>query len=324
MARYGVTFEKVADIANQLAANDINPTVDRVREKLGTGSKSTIAKHLKRWRTQAEFSSQQQDGPLSSYDPEQIPEPLMALMRDFWQSFYRTQVADEHARRGLPPAIVPQQLYSSINRQDAQSHLATDSTNRDTKESLHDLQEQMQMIQDYVVGLEAELAESTALGHRLAHRLEAFYRPILNTEATLNARGDLDIEPPATDLADPDIYAMPIVAELTAIQATLSRVEQSHSHLAEDLEWATRSAFNLAHSEEDLRHALHQALQQLDAAKVREAALTAENDSLNAQIIHLRRALALRQRFIERLEGEVLSVKPPSHAPLATDYAPLD
>lgn len=53
MARAGITYTEVATAAARLSAAGKNPTVDTVREALGgTGSKSTIAPMLKRWKTE--------------------------------------------------------------------------------------------------------------------------------------------------------------------------------------------------------------------------------------------------------------------------------
>lgn len=51
MARAGVSYHDIAKAAEAIRGQGHEPTVDRVREKLGTGSKSTIAPLLKRWRT---------------------------------------------------------------------------------------------------------------------------------------------------------------------------------------------------------------------------------------------------------------------------------
>ncbi|CAN5671766.1 hypothetical protein BH11PSE12_BH11PSE12_26930 [soil metagenome] len=51
MARAGILYSDVAKAASQLAENGKTPTVDTVREAIGsTGSKSTIAPMLKRWK----------------------------------------------------------------------------------------------------------------------------------------------------------------------------------------------------------------------------------------------------------------------------------
>lgn len=51
MARAGITYHDVAKAAESIKIQNQEPTVDRVREHLGTGSKSTIAPLLKRWRS---------------------------------------------------------------------------------------------------------------------------------------------------------------------------------------------------------------------------------------------------------------------------------
>jgi chromosome segregation ATPase len=51
MARSGVTYTEVAKAAETVKQQGFEPTVDRVREKLGTGSKSTIGPHLKQWKS---------------------------------------------------------------------------------------------------------------------------------------------------------------------------------------------------------------------------------------------------------------------------------
>lgn len=50
MARSGVTYTDIAKAAEKVKLQGHEPTVDRVREILGTGSKSTIAPLLKKWK----------------------------------------------------------------------------------------------------------------------------------------------------------------------------------------------------------------------------------------------------------------------------------
>jgi chromosome segregation ATPase len=50
MARGGVTYSDIANSAETIKNNGKNPTVDRVLNHLGTGSKSTIGPHLKAWK----------------------------------------------------------------------------------------------------------------------------------------------------------------------------------------------------------------------------------------------------------------------------------
>ncbi len=50
MARAGVTYEQVAQVINLLIANGQKPTINNVRELLGTGSPNTVLMHLQKWR----------------------------------------------------------------------------------------------------------------------------------------------------------------------------------------------------------------------------------------------------------------------------------
>ncbi len=52
MARTGISYQNVEEAALHLENSGITPTIDKVREILGTGSKSTLARYLKKWREQ--------------------------------------------------------------------------------------------------------------------------------------------------------------------------------------------------------------------------------------------------------------------------------
>lgn len=52
MARPGITQEQVFATADQLREDGVQPTVQAIRERLGSGSFSTITSHLAAWREQ--------------------------------------------------------------------------------------------------------------------------------------------------------------------------------------------------------------------------------------------------------------------------------
>lgn len=86
MARAGILYSQVASVATQLAGRGINPTVDNVREALGnTGSKSTIAPLLKRWKAEQEGSV-----PLSQTG---LPAELVAAVKNLHEQIQ--QEADQ-------------------------------------------------------------------------------------------------------------------------------------------------------------------------------------------------------------------------------------
>lgn len=76
MGRTGVTYSDVATAAAAIQAKGENPTVDRVRERLGTGSKGTISPLLKQWKhEQAPFLKEQ---------PNALPPDLLNMTHSLW------------------------------------------------------------------------------------------------------------------------------------------------------------------------------------------------------------------------------------------------
>lgn len=77
MPRSGITYEQVAQAAAQLLQEgrvgaDGNPTLQALREQLGTGSPNTIHAHLKAWKATREAAQ-----------PAAVPELPAALVRAF-------------------------------------------------------------------------------------------------------------------------------------------------------------------------------------------------------------------------------------------------
>jgi len=66
MARPGVTYYDISRAAEAVKARGSEPTIDRVREQLGTGSKSTIAPLLKKWRNNKELNIEESETGLPS------------------------------------------------------------------------------------------------------------------------------------------------------------------------------------------------------------------------------------------------------------------
>jgi len=50
MTRLGITYNAVEETAEKILAEGENPTIEKIRFSLGTGSNSTIAKYLQEWR----------------------------------------------------------------------------------------------------------------------------------------------------------------------------------------------------------------------------------------------------------------------------------
>lgn len=77
MARSGVQYEDVLGAIESLQTRGEAPSVQKIREVLGTGSFTTISDHLREWRMRRESSREQ---PAS----QAMPEPVQRLAESLW------------------------------------------------------------------------------------------------------------------------------------------------------------------------------------------------------------------------------------------------
>ncbi|OGT36129.1 MAG: hypothetical protein A3F11_10275 [Gammaproteobacteria bacterium RIFCSPHIGHO2_12_FULL_37_14] len=78
MTRPGVTYFEVETAAQEIIASGLEPTIERIRAKLKTGSNSTIGTHLRVFRTK-------QDPLQQLATKEKIPEELIGLLKGLWE-----------------------------------------------------------------------------------------------------------------------------------------------------------------------------------------------------------------------------------------------
>jgi len=79
MARHGIDYESVKQAASKLLIKGISPSVQKIRELLGTGSNTTIAEHLKFWREQQALKK-------IHHLPATIPNELVTVIETLWQT----------------------------------------------------------------------------------------------------------------------------------------------------------------------------------------------------------------------------------------------
>src|SRR5471030_2054412 len=88
MARNGVDYETIKQTAIKLLSHGTAPSVQKIREVLGTGSNTTIAEHLKVWRD--EYAKK-----TIHHLPTNMPKELIATFEVLWQT------AMDHAQNQL-------------------------------------------------------------------------------------------------------------------------------------------------------------------------------------------------------------------------------
>ena len=99
MARSGIRYEEVKEVAETLLGRGLNPTIQRVREILGTGSNTTISEHLKRWQ-------QQMANAPRAVLPLAVPETVTTAMEAFWKIAVKSaETAFEEQRNRAMQAV---------------------------------------------------------------------------------------------------------------------------------------------------------------------------------------------------------------------------
>lgn len=79
MANVGITEEAVFAAAQELSRQGIDPTIQAVRDKLGTGSFTTVSKHLKAWEQKVKHILQ----------TPKVPLDVMNYMNQLWAAAFR-------------------------------------------------------------------------------------------------------------------------------------------------------------------------------------------------------------------------------------------
>src|SRR3990167_1410666 len=122
MARFGIRYQEVADVAQQLQAQGINPTVETVRRTTGTGSNGTIATHLRAWKAQ-------QDETRSLVLKQNLPEELVLTLTGLWgRVTNEAQVQIQAIQKEVEDEVSElkarsQQLTADSTRWQQQSHV---------------------------------------------------------------------------------------------------------------------------------------------------------------------------------------------------------
>ncbi len=142
MARLGVDYETIKQAAVKLLSQGMAPSVQKIREALGTGSNTTIAEHLKVWRD--EYAKK-----TIHHLPANMPKELISAFEVLWQT------AMEQAQNQLAE-------YKKAIESEREVLLQKD---HDTEKSLND---KTQKIADLTASMEQEVVNKQKLDVELA------------------------------------------------------------------------------------------------------------------------------------------------------------
>lgn len=173
MGRNGVTFHDIADTVPKLIEQRKTPSIDNIREYLGTGSKSTIAKLLREWKAQQGLRPE---------DDSHLPPDLTEIVKLLWDRLRQkadTQIANERQAFDAKITETQQQyhqehrLHKDLQRKhhalEEQLHQQTEE-NKQFKATLIIEQQEKVKLTERVASLESRRQENIAENERL-HQL---------------------------------------------------------------------------------------------------------------------------------------------------------
>lgn len=119
MARSGIRYEEVKNAAETLLSRGLSPTIQRVREVLGTGSNTTISDHLKHWQ------QRMAEAPRAILPPA-IPEVVMTALDTLWKTAVQQAEAafDEQRTAAEQVVVVAEQARDQAIAEAQQAHHA--------------------------------------------------------------------------------------------------------------------------------------------------------------------------------------------------------
>lgn len=164
MGRIGISYQDVVKAIPKLQGQQRNPTVDNIREVLGTGSKSTIARFLREWKS--EYG-------LQNADDGTLPVELLEMLKGLWNRLQEktdTRAAAYQKEADTKIEQIQQQLHQ-------QHQLETDSQHKihTLEEELHQQIAEKEQIKTALITEQQEkiklMERSTALGTHLEESL---------------------------------------------------------------------------------------------------------------------------------------------------------
>ncbi|XKE47395.1 DNA-binding protein [Halomonas organivorans] len=308
MARSGVQYEDVQRAIDGLMARGEAPSVQKIRETLGTGSFTTISEHLREWRKRRE---ENRDVP----PPRGMPAALQELAESLWQqaqesanealAHYRREADDKVADAREATAEAERQAEDAQQRESALSaHLAR------TEERLTERTAEFARLQADHDALESREARQREARQRLETRLDelqgelerqaqAHRQALADQEAAHQQR--LAQEEQRHETAEARLMSL-----LDEARQERQAAEKAHAARQDRLEkrleasQAEQQSLREELAEEQRRRRTEeQARRDADAART---VLQEEKARLAAQVEDGAKALASRQARIEALE----------------------
>lgn len=300
MARAGITYHDVAHAATALNNQGKNPTVDSVREALGTGSKSTIAPLLKRWKhQQAEGIAEDQTG---------LPAEIIAAVKGVFDAMQTRAQAEIDAIRAQ--AKDEQQQAVQVIREAQVRAESAESQSQALQAEVRALTEKHSGVSAALAATEKNLektqAQNEALEHRLADRqqdLQQLNAQLDRAQANLEHYRETVRQQREQERADYEQRLNSADQRIRQLEQECRRWQTAHQEtqventgLAREREALTKQHTALEADIRALKQTLDDTSRSLTEAEARNEVLTHTQADLKTQLeAHAQRGIAIEK-----------------------------
>ncbi|WP_151638083.1 DNA-binding protein [Noviherbaspirillum aerium] len=295
MARTGIQYSDVARAAAHLIAAGKSPTVDSVREALGgTGSKSTLAPFLKRWR------AEQEDTAVAEVT---LPAPLLSAVRGLHEhmqaefSQQRESLEQKHSEAIQALQVQTKQLQADKDKALAEN-LVVQEELVSTRQALAELQERfhaqnvaMAALQAAQAGLQQRLTDRATEIATLNNQLSETREQFAHYQEATAAQREAERRNYEQRIARHEHDLIVANREVAGLQATLAQRDSALSSLTIEHDSLRNELGILREQTQTMRFARDRLAEQLQET-------TRARDDANSQIKQLEQSV-LEYRLVE-------------------------
>ncbi|MFJ3318990.1 DNA-binding protein [Herbaspirillum huttiense] len=314
MARAGILYSQVAKAASQLAAAGKAPTIDTVREALGdTGSKSTIAPMLKRWKTEHQEVVAGGDTGLPVDLVEAVKGVYQRLQDDVTRQLEGANEAHEQAQAAMrnqrDAALAAEAQLRQVHTTLVRDHTQTQQTLARCQQDLQANALALTAARTENAGLQQRLTDRAAEAHALNKQLAQTRTQFEHfQEAAVRQRAEerQAFEQRLSRLEQENIAGQ---RRQEAQQVTLGQQEATLAHQVSELE-RLRGALTEAHAElHQVRSERNQQAAQLQELTVARVDAERRLDMAQQAVIEAKASAAAAGKQIEMLASQLATAE---------------
>lgn len=182
MARPGITYLDVAKTAIKLVEQKIYPSIEEIRKALGTGSNSTINKHLREWRSKHGYQAELEQG---------LPDSLLLAVKGIYDGIKEEATNKMNILEGESKIAVAELKTRTVELET--EHAKFLQANKTLENTVNEHKEENLALQRKLSVLEQSFSKKTDENNALQARLEDKNSEIVTLKQQLkNVQDNLD------------------------------------------------------------------------------------------------------------------------------------